>query len=310
MQIPPFEPPALSMPRCEAHLRESGFVIPPNERLVCTQDTLVAGVHFPLDTAPEDVAHKALAVNMSDLASMGAAPLAIGLSLTLDPQSQAWLTRFDRGLGASIASYAISVSSLDCRPGPLMVSIQASGTVPAGAALTRAAARPGHDIFVSGTLGDASYGLTVALGQSTMPTGNRDLGYLLGRLNRPTPRLHLGQALRGQAHACIDVSDGLAQDLGHILRASAVGAIVEATALPLSFALRRQLTPESAWRYALFGGDDYELCFTVPADSTITLETGDTPVTRIGKVVAASGLVVRRPDGSPLTLERGYDHFA
>lgn len=279
---------------------------PPGEVLAVTVDTLVAGRHFPLDTPPAAIGHKALAVNLSDLAAMGAAPRWFLLALTLPQADEAFLAEFARGLLALADSAGIALVGGDTTRGPLAVSITALGSVPAGQALRRSGARPGDNIYVSGTVGDAGLGLRLALTPEQVRLSPEAAAFVRQRLDRPVPRLALGQALRGLATACLDVSDGLAQDLGHILAASGVGAVLDAACLPLSPALRG-LPPEEAWRLALSSGDDYELCFTCPPDAV--LPDAGVPVTRIGVVTEDSGLRVRAGGRDFPVPVPGFQHF-
>lgn len=283
----------------------------PNHQLVIAIDTLVAGVHFPPETASAEVGYKALAVNLSDLAAMGATPVWFTLALTMPGPDEAWLAGFSAGLFELAQNHAIPLVGGDTTRGPLTITIQAAGQVPPGAALLRRGARPGDAIYVTGTLGDAGVGLQIAQGRLSAAPG--DASYLLGRLNRPTPRLDAGVALRGVASAAIDISDGLAADLGHILEQSGVGATIELMRLPLSPALQRTLE-DTAKRCAatLHAGDDYELCFCVPPEREALLGrlARHVAVTRIGTIEAAAGLRIADGAGRIQTLElRGYDHF-
>ncbi len=289
--------------------------LPAGHDLVACVDTLVAGVHFPLATDPAAIGWKSLTSNLSDLAAMGATPRWITLALTVPVLDRRWLGGFMRGLQRLARRHAVALVGGDTTRGPLSITIQALGSVPRGKALRRAGARAGDLLYVSGCLGDAAAGLAIV--RSTLTAASdHDARVLRGRLDQPAPRVALGLALRGIATACIDVSDGFAQDLGHLLRASAVGAHVDAARLPLSPALRR-LLPASAPRtqLALSGGDDYELCFSVPprraarvADIAKRLRLR---LSCIGSVVARRGLRVDDVDGTPMRLSRtGFDHFA
>ena len=257
-----------ALPRADVRvgIGDDGAVlrVPGGQQLVVAMDTLVEGVHFPRDTAAADIGWKALAVNLSDLAAMGAAPAWATLALTLPRALPRWLNDFAVGFARLARTHRVSLVGGDTTRGPLTVTVQAHGFVPSGAALLRAAARVGDAIYVSGTLGDAAAGLAVAQ-RRLVGTRKADAAWLRARLDRPTPRVALGLALRGLAHAAIDVSDGLAADLTHVLDASRVGAEIDMTRLPCSSALRRA-TPDAAHRarWQLAGGDDYELCFTVP----------------------------------------------
>ncbi|MDF2781719.1 MAG: thiL, partial [Geminicoccaceae bacterium] len=233
---------------------------PAGSELVLTKDAMVAGVHFLPDDPPGDIARKLLRVNLSDLAAMGAAPLGYLLAL-IRPKATAedWLAEFCRGLAEDQATFGIGLLGGDTvsTPGPLALSLTALGHVPRGAALRRGGAKPGDDIWASGTLGDAALGLKVLQGE--LEAAPAVGAQLVERYRLPQPRLALGQTLRGLASAALDVSDGLLADLGHILETSAVGAEIHAAALPLSPAARALPGVREA---ALAGGDDYELLFT------------------------------------------------
>lgn len=285
---------------------------PAGQQLVVTTDTLVAGVHFPESTPPHSVGWKALAVNLSDLAAMGATPAWFTLNLTLPQSDPAWVGAFAGGLYALAQAHRVQLVGGDTTQGPLSITITACGFVPASAALLRRGARPGDRIYVTGTLGDAGLGLRYVQGQLDVPAAFRD--QLRKCLDEPAPRVREGEALRGIASACIDVSDGLAADLGHILDASGAGATVDLGRLPLSDAYKALWHAVGGWQVALTNGDDYELCFTLPADRADAL---DGIAARfacgfacIGEVDATPGLRLRSVDGSLYQAEtRGYDHF-
>lgn len=295
------------------------LAMPPGHELVVAIDTLVDGVHFPHGTAPADIGWKALAVNLSDLAAMGATPAWALLALTLPPPESAHaLSAFVEGLAHGFAELArparVALVGGDTTRGPLAISVAVHGLVPAGMAIKRGGARPGDAVLVTGTLGDAAAGLACLRdGHADIQTAERE--YLIGRLNRPAPRLAAGIALRGRASACIDVSDGLLADLGHLCVASGVGAELEASQLPLSSALLASFDAGAARDFALSGGDDYELCFTVPqADVAAVIAelacAGCRP-TAIGRIVEGEGVRVREADGGSLdVLRKGWDHFA
>jgi len=276
-------------------------------------DTLVAGVHFLPEVAPEALGHKALAVSLSDLAAMGAEPawatLALTLPATLPSASPGWIAAFCRGLDALARQHRLAVVGGDTTSGPLAISIQVHGFVPAGQAVRRRGARPGDLVCVSGTLGDAGLALRSIL------AGHGVSDDLRARLERPTPRVAAGLALRGQASAMIDCSDGLAADLGHILEASGVGADIALADLPLSPPVVAAVAAGADWSLPLAAGDDYELCFTLPAAARTALpglaQAAGCPLTVIGTIREGNDLRCRLPDGTDFHLGRtGYDHFA
>lgn len=280
------------------------------KQLAISVDTLVAGVHFPVDGPARLIAHKALRSNLSDLAAMAATPLAYTLALTLPTADTAWLADFSRGLKEVADEFPIALIGGDTTRGSqLVITVQVFGELPAGNALLRSGAQVGDIIFVTGTLGDARAALDIL----ELPADALDASqqFLMERYYRPTPRLAFTQALRGIANAAIDVSDGLAADLGHILKASNVGAELQLTALPLSDAIPRA----NAHGYALSGGDDYEVCFTAPSAQLekirVLASQLSTRITIIGHVTEELGLIVRDGEGAsvPLTSSSGYTHF-
>ena len=285
----------------------------PGQQLVVTMDTLVANVHFFANADPEGLGHKALAVNLSDLAAMGATPAWATLALTLPRADEDWLERFCRGLFALADRYQVQLVGGDTTHGPVTtITIQAHGFVPPGLALRRDGAKPGDGIYITGTPGDAGLALAAAFGKVTVASEYRD--DVRQRLERPEPRITQGLTLRGVASAAIDVSDGLAQDLGHILERSRVGARLEVDRLPLSPALIASLDRDAAIVTALASGDDYELCFTVPPERAAQLEAAaagwECRCTGIGVITDEPGLQLVRADGSVFHLDRsGYDHF-
>lgn len=289
----------------------------PGWSLVATTDTVIAGVHFLSHDPPDLVARKALRVNLSDLAAMGAEPLGYLLVIALPASTdEGWIARFTRGLSQDQAEFAIPLLGGDTAstPGPLSLTITALGQVESGRALLRSTGRPGDRVYVSGTLGDGAFGLKVAKGGGTgLPGPAR--AYLLDRYRLPRPRLALGRKLVGLASAAIDVSDGLAADLGHVCEASGVGAVVEAARLPLSPAARAIIEAgEGSLVEAVTGGDDYELLFTAPAEAKPSLARIaaelDLPLTRLGEIRAEPGLAVLDAEGRPLALGvGGYRHF-
>jgi thiamine-monophosphate kinase len=283
-------------------------------------DTLVEGVHFHPGVAAADLGHKALAVNLSDLAAMGAEPAWATLALTLPDADEAWVAEFAAGFSALANSLGLALVGGDTCRGARAVSVQLAGQVPSGQALRRRGARPGDWVVVSGTLGDAAIALSHCLdpqGRVLSPSGDAEARqWLLTRLHRPTPRLALGAALRGVASACIDISDGLLADLGHLLAQSGVGVSIDLARLPLS-AQALAVAGEVATRAAACaGGDDYELCFTVPEACMVELTTrnarcGGGGLTVIGRIESESGLRLRDAHGRCVTPPAtGYQHFA
>ena len=264
-------------------------------------DTLVAGVHFRADAPPRAIGHKALAVNLSDLAAMGALPRRTLVHLAHPDPGEGWEEEFAAGLDTLAARFAMRVDREATRRAPLAVTVEVAGTFPGAARppLRRSGARPGDAVYATGTLGDAAGALAGA------PT-------LAGRLDLPEPRVAAGMALRGIATSAIDVSDGLAADLGHVLRASGAGASIEAARLPLSPALLAAFGRERATDLALGGGDDYELAFTVPPERELLLAEAplEVPVTRIGTIERGTGLRCLGADGMAHPVPRGYEHFA
>lgn len=272
----------------------------PGHQLVFSVDTLVEGVHFPLHYDPRSLGWRALAVAVSDLAAMGADPVCFTLALTLPDARESWLRPFTEGLADAAVAFGIALAGGDTTRGPLTLSVQVHGTVPAGLALVRSGARVGDLICVTGELGGAA----AALALLDKPPTTRVSEALLIRYHHPQPRLSAGQWLRGKASACIDVSDGLLADLGHILKASGVGGRVEVASLPVMAGADLQ--------QALAGGDDYELCFTLPPEHRDVLSRYvGVGFTVIGEVAAGRELRLIQPGGQAQTVgaHRGYDHF-
>ena len=271
----------------------------PGMQLAISSDMLVEGRHFFADVDPEALGHKALAVNLSDLAACGAKPLAFTLALSLPRVDEAWLAGFSRGLLALADAHGCELVGGDTTQGPLNICITVFGEVPTGQALLRSGARPGDDIYVSGTLGDARLALEALLGHIALPA--QVLARARQRLERPTPRVALGLALRGVASSAMDVSDGLLGDLSHILKASGVGARIDTSLTADLIAYKAYSTSASGvfdakllHQCTLAGGDDYELAFTAPParrDAVAAAsQTSGTPVTRIGTVLAEPGM--------------------
>ena len=291
----------------------------PGMQLAISSDMLVEGRHFFADVNPRLLGHKALAVNLSDLAASGAKPLAFTLALSLPRADEAWISEFAAGLLALADQHDCELIGGDTTGGPLNICITVLGEVPTGQALLRSGARAGDEIWVSGTLGDARLALEAMLGRIQLPAAL--LAQTRQRLEAPTPRVALGLALRGIASSALDVSDGLLGDLGHILEQSKVGAVVDSRlTTPLIAAstsphwAERQLNLDTLQQSTLAGGDDYELCFTAPADRHAdVLAAGQacaTPVTCIGHIEAQPGLRVLGADGQPMPLRwQSFDHF-
>ena len=267
--------------------------VKPDHQLAITTDTMVEGIHFDARLSASDIGHKLMAVNLSDLAAMGAEPCWVSLALTLPKVDALWLAEFSQGLFALAQQHQISLIGGDTTRGPLTLTLTAQGQVPSGKALLRSGAQAGDLIFVSGHLGDAA----LALQQSSVAKLPQAMQRALeARLFRPTPRVSLGLALRGLASACIDISDGLAVDLGHILTRSHCGAQLELERIPVSALAQSMLGAKGAARLALSGGDDYELCFTAPASHQHAIQQAathtDTAVTCIGQITQQAGLVL------------------
>jgi thiamine-monophosphate kinase len=284
----------------------------PGEQWAVSTDTLVESVHFLPSVDPAALGHKALAVNLSDLAACGAEPRCFFLALALPRVDEAWLAAFSSGMFTLADAHRCVLAGGDTTRSPqgVIITVTVMGRVPRGQALLRSGARPGDDIWVSGALGDAAFGL--ALHQGGVPVA-ADARAAVERLERPQPQVGLGLALRGVATAAIDVSDGLLGDLGHILERSAVGARVEWSRVPRSDALRRQREADQR-RFALAGGDDYELLFTAPAGRRGEVERAaagaGVVVTCIGEVNTTGRLELVDADGRAMdTAPRAFDHF-
>lgn len=280
---------------------DSALLTPPlQQQLVICADTLVAGRHFPMNTDPHAIGWKSVAVNLSDIAAMGATPHSILLALSLPQIDHDWLKAFSQGLYDCCDQFGVSLIGGDTTQSPhLTLSVTALGWVDIGQAIPRSGAKPGDLICVSGTVGDAAFAL-------------QHLGHpLQKRLDYPTPRCQLGAALKGLAHSMIDISDGLAQDLGHILKASQVGAKLQLENLPISPTLQT-LDDAQKWQYALAGGDDYELCFTISPQNYQKLlqKQLDVSISMIGTIQQQHGLTFEK-DGVDHSLQfNGYQHFA
>lgn len=285
--------------------------VPDGQQLAVSIDTLVEGVHFFADADPVALGHKSLAVGLSDLAAMGAKPAWATLALTLPAANDSWLEGFSSGLFALADQHQLQLVGGDTCRGPLSITLQLHGLLPSGQAITRAGAQPGDGIWVTGWPGEAALALAARRGELRLADDWRQL--LDERLDRPQPRVEQGLALRGIASAAIDLSDGLCADLTHILERSGVGARLHAAQLPLSPALLAHLDTQRAGATVLAGGDDYELCVTVPAArepwlSVFEAEQG-VRLTRVGDVLADTGLRCVDAEGGDYPLPAGYQHF-
>ena len=289
----------------------------PGRSLVATTDTVIAGVHFLADDPPDLIARKALRVNLSDLASMGAEPLGYLLVTALPAGiDENWVAQFSRGLAQDQAEFSIALLGGDTAftPGPLSLTITALGQVERGKALLRSGAKPGDRVYISGTIGDSAFGLKLAKGEP-LTLSPSEKSSLLDRYRLPQPRLGLGRRLIGVASAAMDVSDGFAADLGHICQASRVGALVEAAKMPVSPALRSVLeVGQASLVEVATGGDDYELLFTAPAAVELLLGRIATelalPLTAVGEIRREPGVVVLDQNGRAVELgPGGYRHF-
>lgn len=295
--------------------------VPSGKQLVVTTDAMVAGVHFLADDPPELIARKLLRVNLSDLAAMGAGPLAYTLACALPSDtSETWISQFATGLAADQAIFGTALVGGDTvsTDGPLTLSLTALGSVDTGRALRRNGASPGDDVYVSGTIGDAFLGLAVVQGRVDVANPT-ERAWLIERLRLPTPRLALGAALAGQASAAADISDGLVADLGHICETSGCAACIDLDAVPMSAAACHAVTDLQPLRHSLLtGGDDYELVFTAPTSArerlvVIAREAG-VALTRIGRIEApgddSAGVGVYDVNGDRVDLRHGgYRHF-
>jgi thiamine-monophosphate kinase len=291
---------------------DDAAVLAVDGHVAVTVDTLVAGVHFPDGMGPHLLGHRLMAVNLSDLAAMGARPRWSTLALTMPSADELWLDGFSRGLFELADRYGVSLVGGNLSRGPLALTMQLMGTVEPKNLLTRGGGHVGDDIYVTGTLGDSAAGIMLILERSAAPQGSAAAA-LKERFYRPVPRVGAGLVLGPLATAAIDVSDGLLADLGHICKASGCGATIDVERVPLSAELLSMFPPQEAIAHALGGGDDYELCFTAPPSRAeeieAALEAAATPVRRIGQLAAGQTVVCRR-DGEPFTPAlRGFRHF-
>ncbi len=280
--------------------------------LAVSVDTMVSGTHFFPDVDPETLGHKALAVNLSDMAAMGAMPYWAMLALTVPAVNHEWLAKFAKGFFDLAEEFGVSLIGGDTTKGHLAMTVTIMGEVPAGAALRRNGAKAGNDIWVSGNLGDAA--LAVAHRRGLLKLAEEDYMEAVMRLYEPMPRVALGQALRGLATSAIDISDGLLADLGHICQLSKVGATVEADRLPVSAIGARHIETPTGLTAVVAGGDDYELCFTAPENARDSIEDLTdmlgVPLTRIGEVRKGKGVSLVGADGKPIKVDGGgFDHF-
>ena len=272
-------------------------------QLVTTTDTLSEGVHFFKNDSPEDIAYKSLAVNLSDIAAMGATAKCFTLALTLPKLDEIWLKQFSQSLKQTSKKYNVSLIGGDTTRGPLNITITMMGVVETSKAIKRSGARNGDNIYVSGEIGDA------ALCLKKINAGERPHKAELIKLNRPIPRIELGSALKGIANSCIDISDGLEQDLSHIIKASKVGAMVDIQELPLSQSMIKYIESNDDWALPLCGGDDYELCFTAPENFNSEIiniaEFCKIKITKIGVISDSKELEIKGYDGQG----ESYQHF-
>ena len=280
----------------------------PGRDLLSVVDTMVSGVHFPVSLAPSDIGYRAVAVNVSDIAAMGGEPRWMTMALTLADADAGWLDEFAEGVFDAGGQYGVELVGGDItRGGELVVSVQINGEVEPGRALRRSGARPGDGIYVTGTIGDAAAGLSIL--QSGAPV-DESTGYLVRRFARPEARVAVGRTIGLNAHAAIDLSDGLYTDTEKLLATSGVSGTIEMMSLPLSAELQALMAIEDGRRFALAGGDDYELCFTGAADHFDGLdEIEGIPISRIGSVGDKEGLTCTL-NGRPFDYDdRGYRHF-
>jgi thiamine-monophosphate kinase len=290
---------------------DDAAIIDVREPIVVAVDTLVGGVHFPPDLAARSVGHRALAVNLSDLAAMGAKPRWATLALTLPDADERWIEEFAAGFFALAERYGVSLVGGDTTRGPVTITVQLLGTLAGGAVLKRSGGRPGDDVYVTGTLGDGAAAVPIlALGSASRTPAQEQL---VERFCYPSARVAAGIALAPLASAAIDISDGLVADLGHLCEQSACGADVEIERLPISPALRAAFSTSQAEDFALGGGDDYELCFTASperaAEVAAVLQENATAFARIGRLTEGQGVTCRRA-GHPVAIRMsGYAHF-
>jgi len=283
-----------------------------NQDTVITTDTLVAGVHFPLETSPRAIGHKAVAVNLSDIAAMGAKPSWLSLAITLPEVNSDWLTEFSLGVFELCEFYNVQLIGGDTTQGPLSITITAQGLTPEGKYLSRSGAKAGDWLFVTGELGDAALALQHYKGKVSIHSDFVEK--IQTKLDFPRPRVLVGQSLREYASSAIDLSDGLLADLGHICKASNVGANIVLNEIPFSESMLETLSFDDAVNLALSGGDDYELLFTVSADNKVGMETAlshiGIPITCIGQI-NASQTITTTLNNKPVPIKAtGFEHFS
>ncbi|MCK5889339.1 MAG: thiamine-phosphate kinase [Methylococcales bacterium] len=276
--------------------------IPKGYELAVTTDTMVEGVHFFAGTNPRSLGHKLLAVNLSDLAAMGAKPTSVTLALTLPCIDESWLKEFSVGFFELAKQYSVDLIGGDTTSGKLTLTIQAMGIIPNKQAMQRSTANVGDVICVTGTLGDAGLGLKIEAGDYLTSSKKA-----LSQFHTPMPRIKEGLAIRGVASACIDLSDGIASDLKHILQKSQVGATVDWHKLPLSIEVNEYINQTDDWSLPLVAGEDYELCFTIPPEKLSTL---DIMYTQIGTIETELGLRVQRLGQTTALVVKGFEHFS
>jgi len=292
--------------------------LPPGNQLVVSTDTLVSGVHFLEDMPARAIGYKAVASNLSDLAAMGATPRWLTLALTLPSADEHWISGFAGGLREQAEYFGVQLIGGDTTRGPLSITVTVMGSVPNGKALHRGGAWPGDWLFVTGTLGDSAAGLELLQGnkQQKLQDQSPHSEFLIERHYQPSARIIAGQSLRNVATSAIDISDGLMADLGHILKTSGCNAHLDLECIPLSAALQATCSPEQAIEYALSGGEDYELLFTVSEENrgmlTTALSQSGTPYTCIGRLISGEGEIQLKRNGLPVDLETnlaGWQHF-
>ena len=288
------------------------LAVPDQHQLVQSVDTLVSGVHFPAATSPEDIAYKALAVNLSDMAAMGAKPAWFALAITLPTDDEEWLKAFSQSLLSLAEKYNVQLIGGDTTRGPLSISITINGFVPTGKALTRNTARVTDKIYVSGCIGEAALALAAWQGQCLL--NEESINVINEKLNRPQPQVELGLLLSDYASACIDISDGLIADLAHITDNSQVGARIIFEKIPLSKEFKQNLTDDALIvPLVLSGGDDYQLCFTIPEKNNDEfkkiIKNTAILVTCIGEIEKESGVRCIKDNKEINISEMGYQHF-